>query len=118
MKIWNITNFLHPKVFYDHEEGIISADVCKNSVISIDANGVILIKDLKKPTDIDTRIELDLKGEDYLEHAIIRFNKADPFTFFLVWNNSFYVYEKSGVIINEISLDEEQEIDFVFQHKD
>jgi factor associated with neutral sphingomyelinase activation len=120
MKIWNIatTNFSHPKVFYDHEEGIISADVCKNSVISIDANGVILIKDLKKPNDIDTRIELDLKGEDYLEHAIIRFNKADPFTFFLVWNNSFYVYEKSGVIINEISLDEEQEIDFVFQHKD
>jgi factor associated with neutral sphingomyelinase activation len=120
LKIWSMSNsdFAHPKVFYDHEEAILSADVCKNSIISIDANGVILIRDVTKPGEIETRIELNLKGEDYLEHAIIRFNKADPCTFFLVWNDSFYVYEKSGVIINEISLDDEQEIDYVFQHKD
>jgi len=120
MKIWSISNtdFLHPKVFYDHEEGILNADVCKDSVISIDANGVILIRDVNNPTEIESRIELNLKGEDYLEHAIIKFNKADPFTFFLVWNDSFYVYEKSGTIINEISVDPDLEIDFVYQHKD
>mmetsp|Transcript_28407 Transcript_28407/g.25135 ORF Transcript_28407/g.25135 Transcript_28407/m.25135 type:complete len:140 (+) Transcript_28407:410-829(+) len=120
MKIWNMANsdFSHPQVFYDHEEAILSADVCKKSIISIDANGIILIRDITNPANIEERIELNLQGEDYLEHAIIKFNKADPFTFFLVYNDSFFVYEKSGTIINEISLDNELEIDLVFQHKD
>lgn len=79
---------------------------------------MILIRNINKPADIENRIEIDLKSESYLEHAIIRFNKADSMTFFLVMNGSFFVYEKNGTIINEISLDDEQEIDFVYQHKD
>lgn len=120
LKIWNMHNsdFAHPKVIYDHEEAILSADVCQKSIISIDANGLILIRSIDNPAEIENKIQLNLKGLDYLEHAIIKFNQADPFTFFLVWEQSFYVYEKSGVIINEISLDNDLEIDYVFQHKD
>lgn len=79
LKIWNMLNsdFSHPKVFYDHEESILSADVCEDMIISIDSNGVILIRNINKPVDIEHRIEINLGGEDYLEHAIIKFNKAD-----------------------------------------
>lgn len=120
LKIWNMlnSNFSHPKVFYDHEDAIISADVCEKSIISIDGNGVILIRNIMKPGDIENKIELDLKNDDYLERAIIKFNKADSMTFFLVLNGNLFVYEKNGVIINEISVDEEKEIDFIYQHKD
>jgi WD40 repeat protein len=121
MKIWNMLNsdFSHPKVFYDHEEEILSADVCQKSIISIDANGVILLRDITRPGEIQKRIEVNLKDTDLIEHAIIKFNKADPYTFFLVYKDSFFVYEtNNGTIINEISLDEDLEIDYVFQHKD
>ena len=86
--------------------------------VSIDGNGIILIRNITKPAEIENRIELDLKGEDYLDRAIIKFNKADSMTFFLVLNGNFFVYEKSGVIINEISAGDEKEIDFIYQHKD
>ena len=96
MKIWNMLNhdFSHPQVFYDHEEAILSADVCQKSIISIDANGVILIRDISNPANIEEKIELKLNNQEYLDHAIIKFNKADPFTFFVVYNDSFFVYEK------------------------
>lgn len=96
MKIWNMLDhdFSHPQVFYDHEEAILSADVCQKSIISIDANGVILIRDISNPANIEEKIELKLNNQEYLDHAIIKFNKADPFTFFVVYNDSFFVYEK------------------------
>lgn len=121
IKIWNMVNsdFSHPKVYYDHEGEILSADVCKNSIISIDENGIITIRNLSNPGQIESKIELNLHGEDGIDHAIIKFNKADPFTFFLVHNDALFVYEsKSGKILNEISLDEDQEIDLIYQHKD
>lgn len=56
-------------------------------------------------------------GEE-IEHAIIKFNKADPFTFLLVYDDAFFIYEKSGTIINEISIDRDLGIELIFQHKD
>lgn len=121
MKIWNMLNsdFSHPKVYYDHEDEILSADVCQKSIISIDANGIILLRDITRPGEIQKKIEVNLKDNDFLEHAIIKFNKADSYTFFLVIKDSFYIYEtNNGSIINELSLEEGLEIDLVFQHKD
>lgn len=120
LKIWNMMNsdFANPQVFYDHEGSIISADVCKNSIISIDENGIILIRDITNPANIEERIEVKLKDGNELDHAIIKFNKADPFTFFVVYEDAFFVYEKSGTIINEISIDGDLGIEQVFQHKD
>ena len=120
IKIWNMMNsdFSNPRVLYDHEEAIINADICEKSIISIDSSGIILIRNIKSPADVESRIEVNLQGEEELETAIIKFNKADSDTFFLVTLDSFYVYQKSGTIINEISIDDELEIDFVYQHKD
>jgi hypothetical protein len=95
-KIWSMldSDFTRPKIFYDHEDAIISADVCENYIISIDSLGVIHIRNMNCPDEIENTINIDMKDEEYIENAIVRFNKADAWTFFLVLNECFYVYEK------------------------
>lgn len=112
------TDFTSSRVIYDHEEAILTADVLDKSIISIDSSGVIIIRNINTPLDTETKITANLNGEDELETAIIKFNKADHDIFFLIVIDSFYVYQRNGTIINEISINDDLEIDYVFQNKD
>lgn len=48
LKLWNLLdNTEPPRIIYDHEDFVLSADLCEGYIVSIDALGIIIVRQLK-----------------------------------------------------------------------
>jgi len=100
MKLWDLGsgNFKAPAyTIYDHEEEVMSAcmhPTDPNLMASIDANGVVLIRDLRVP--MDAIAEIKHQTASPTETACLAFNRYSPDEIFIGVNHSINLYKVDG----------------------
>ena len=90
VKVWDLRkrNFGDsPEIFYDHEDMVLSLDVNENYVASLDVLGTLLLRDVRKPSDILRTIEVTDDREEITGSSRVCFNKKDGEEVFVSWNN-------------------------------
>jgi len=72
LRIWDLktSDFANPKILYDHEEEIVAADAAGTTIVSLDLEGNLLIRDVNSPDDAHCTLRLGKQ----VEFGMIKFS--------------------------------------------
>jgi len=101
--VWDLkqSNFKSPLIFYDHEEEIISAAVASNVLATLDVEGTVIVRELRK-NEILTQLKVE---GAHFETGLILFNAKIKEEFFVFFNNKLSVYHTDGALIQQKEFD-------------
>lgn len=104
MRVWDLkgSNFSsHPQILYDHEEEIVQAATGGSLLATMDAEGNLLVRDVRSHQDVLHQTRLDKQYET----GYLLYNCKAQGELFVFYNNEMELYDGDGRVIQRMEFD-------------